>query len=67
MFDPAAMGTLIIGLNAVKADTELDRARRSAPAPAPRRAHRGIRVALAKALRQAAAALEPAALRDPAS
>jgi len=65
MFDPAAMGTLIIGLNANKADTEVARPRR--PAPASRRAHRGIRVVLANALRQAATALEPSAVRDTAS
>jgi hypothetical protein len=65
MFDPAAMGTLILGLNAIEADAQLDRPRR--PAPAPRRAHRGIRVALANALRQVAAALEPPAVRDTAS
>ncbi|MEX1169551.1 MAG: hypothetical protein WEE50_05355 [Chloroflexota bacterium] len=65
MFDPAAMGTLIIGLNANKADTELDRPRRQPPTP--RRARRGIRVALANALRQAAAVLEPPAVRDTAS
>jgi hypothetical protein len=65
MFDPAAMGTLILGLNAIDADARLDRRRR--PAPAPRRARRGIRVALANALRQAAAALEPSAMPDAAS
>lgn len=64
MFDPAAMGTLIIGLNANKADADLDRRRR--PAPRARRAHRGIRVGLANVLRQAAAALEPPAVRDTA-
>lgn len=64
MFDPAAMGTLIIGLNAAKADTELDRPRRLAPAP--QRGHRGVRFALARALRRAAVALEPSVVRDTA-
>jgi hypothetical protein len=65
MFDPAAIGTLVIGLNANKADMELDRPRRTTPTR--RRANRRIRVALANALRQAAAALEPPAVRDTVS
>jgi hypothetical protein len=56
MFDPAVMGTLLIGLDAVRAETDTDgRRRRSAT---PRRARVGIRVALARALRRAASLLE---------
>jgi hypothetical protein len=64
MFDPAAMGTLIIGLDAAKADTQPDRLRR--PAPARARGRRGVRFALANVLRQAAAALEPSVVGDTA-
>ena len=64
MFDPAAMGTLIIGLDAAKADSQPDRPRR--PAPARRRGRRGVRFVLANALRQAAAALEPSVVGDTA-
>jgi 4'-phosphopantetheinyl transferase EntD len=64
MFDPAAMGTLIIGLDAAKADTEPDRPRRLAPAR--RRGHRRARIVLANALRQAAAAPEPSVVGDTA-
>ena len=65
MFDPAAMGTLIIGLNAARTDTQPDRPRR--PAPAPRRRYRGLRFILANALRQAAAAVEPSVVGDTTS
>jgi hypothetical protein len=56
MFDPAAMGTLLIGLNAVRAETQNDRRRRSVVAR--HREHLGLRVALARGLRRAAALLE---------
>ncbi len=56
MFDPAAMGTLVIGLNANQAQAQASRRRPSTAAP--RRDHH-VRVALARALRRAAAALEP--------
>jgi hypothetical protein len=62
MFDPGAMGTLLIGLNAIRAEEQDDRRRRLVAAA--RRDHRGIRLALANALRQAAALLEPASVRE---
>jgi hypothetical protein len=56
MFDPAVMGTLLIGLDADQAETQTIRRRRSVAAP--RREH-AIRLALARGLRRAAALLEP--------
>ena len=56
MFDPGAMGTLLIGLNAAQNDTDTKRARRSVAAP--RRA-RSIRAALARGLRRGADLLQP--------
>ena len=51
MFDPGAMGTLLIGLNAVQNDTDTRRAHRSIAAP--HRAH-SLRAALARGLRRGA-------------
>jgi hypothetical protein len=56
MFDPAAMGTLRIGLDADQ-DATARRDRRRATAATARRKH-VIRFALARGLRRAAAALE---------
>ena len=56
MFDHGAMGTLLIGLNAVQDETDTKRARRSVAAP--RRA-RSIRAALARGLRRGADLLQP--------
>ena len=64
MFDPGAMGTLLIGLNAERAEHETDR-RRPFVAVA-RRDHVGIRVALAKGLRRAAELLERPIVRETA-
>ena len=64
MFDPAAMGTLLIGLDVDQVQTQPDQRRR--PVAAPRWNH-VIRVALAQGLRRAAALLEPRALREPAN
>lgn len=65
MFDPAAMGTLIIGLDdAVQAETRTDRRARSVTAP---RREPSLRVALARGLRRAAALLEPPTLGELAS
>lgn len=58
MFDPAAMGTLLIGLEANRAESRSGRRRRSTAVMA-RREHGGIRLALANGLRRAAAFLEP--------
>ena len=59
MFDPAVMGTLIIGLGSADAPhghRRRERPRRSAEAS--RRGRRSFRVALAGAFRRAAAALD---------
>ena len=56
MFDPAAMGTLIIGLNRIRHESLSDHPRRS-PA-ASRRDVPGLRVALARGMRQAAEMLK---------
>ncbi len=56
MFDPGAMGTLIIGLNAERAETHNDR--RSRRAATQRREQVGLRVGLARGLRRAAALLD---------
>jgi hypothetical protein len=56
MFDPAAMGTLLIGLNAIQAESQDDRPRRVVPAR--RREPGAVRLAIARALRRTAAALE---------
>ena len=56
MFDPGAMGTLLIGLNAVDDETATKRMRRSAATP--RRA-RSLRAALAHGLRRGADVVQP--------
>ncbi len=56
MLDPGAMGTLLIGLDAINNETSGGRARR--PGKAPRR-RRSVRAALASGLRRAADALQP--------
>lgn len=64
MFDPAAMGTLLIGLNSVQSDDRPDRVRRAGPV---RRRDRGaIRLIAAAVLRRAAAPLEGPAIREAA-
>jgi hypothetical protein len=56
MFDHAAMGTLLIGLDAYHNETHAKRLRR--PATTPRRQHT-IRLVLANGLRRVAAQLQP--------
>ena len=56
MFDPGAMGTLLIGLDATQSETQTRRVRRSVAAP---RRERSIRAALARGLRRAADLLQP--------
>ena len=56
MLDPGAMGTLLIGLEAINNETSAARAHR--PGKAPRRS-RSIRAALASGLRRAADDLQP--------
>ena len=56
MFDHAAMGTLLIGLDAYQNETHTKRARRSVETP---RRERSIRVALARGLRRAADQIQP--------
>ena len=56
MFDPAAIGTLLIGLNAERAEAQNDRRSRAVPV---RRSHRtAIRMTFASGLRRAAALLD---------
>ena len=57
MFDPAAMGTLLIGLNAERAEAQGHRRRRAAHRS--RTTRPSVRVTLAAMLRRAAAILEP--------
>jgi hypothetical protein len=64
MFDPGAMGTLLIGLNRVEANARGNPGRR--PVAHPRREHT-IRLTLARGLRRAAALLEPLSVAEPAS
>ena len=59
MFDPGAMGTLLIGLNVAQDETKTKRVRRSPAAP---RRERSIRAALARGLRRAADVLQPQAI-----
>jgi hypothetical protein len=56
MFDPGAMGTLLIGLNTVQGETATKRVRRSVAAP---HHERSIRAALARGLRRGADLLQP--------
>jgi hypothetical protein len=62
MFDPAVMGTLLIGLDAVRAEAREDRPRRSRRARGPRLV--GVRIALAQGFRRAAALLDQPRLGD---
>lgn len=63
MFDPAVMGTLLIGLNAIQNETPSKPVRRSVAAP---RRERSIRTALARGLRRAADQLQPQTFGDAA-
>lgn len=56
MFDPGAMGTLIIGLDAVRAEAQNDL--RSRPVAVAHRNYVGLRVTLARGLRRTAELLE---------
>lgn len=56
MFDPGAMGTLLIGLNAAENETQTRRVRRSAATP---RRERSVRAVLARGLRRAADRVQP--------
>ncbi len=56
MFDHAAMGTLLIGLDAIQGDTAAKPVRRTVAAP---RRTRSIRLVLANGLRRVAAQLQP--------
>ena len=56
MFDHGAMGTLLLGLNAIQDETPTKRVGRSVAAP---RRERSIRAALARGLRRAADQLQP--------
>jgi len=64
MFDPAALGTLRIGLDAIEAEATAEaraeprRDRRNRSIAAPRRARLGFRLTLARALRRAASMLD---------
>ena len=63
MFDPAALGTLLIGLDAIEAEGRADaRPRRRLQS---RRDGHSVRLAIASGLRRAAAALE-GPVREPA-
>ena len=61
MFDPGAMGTLLIGLNAIQSETSTRRERRPVQA---RRRQRSMRAALAAGLRGAADLLQPEPVRE---
>ena len=62
MFDPAAMGTLKLGLDAAASESHADRPRRAATTR--QRQPGTIRLALASGLRRAAAALEKPATSE---
>ncbi len=62
MFDPGALGTLLIGLDSIRAESRDDVKRR--PAAARRRRPGAARLAVAHALRRAAAALERQPTRE---
>jgi hypothetical protein len=62
MFDPGAMGTLLIGLNADRAEREAYR--RQLVRAATRRERPGIRVLLARGLRHTAELLERPTIRE---
>jgi len=61
MFDPAAMGTLLIGLDAHQNETHTKRARGAVTAP---RRERSIRVAVARGLRRAADQIQPQTIAE---
>lgn len=63
MFDPGAMGTLIIGLNAERAETANDRRRRLEVA-VRRERRAGLRIAVANVLRRTAALLDQPAVGE---
>jgi hypothetical protein len=65
MFDPAAMGTLLIGLNGTDDPNRPQRRRHARHVR--HRAHGGIRVAVAHALRRAATLVEGPAVCEPAA
>jgi hypothetical protein len=65
MFDPAAMGTLRIGLDGDPAEARTNR--RQASAAASHRARGGIRVAFVGVLRRLADALEPRTVGEAAN
>ena len=65
MFDPGAMGTLLIGLNAEREEVFGDRKRR--PEVTGGREHPRIRVALANSLRRAATLLDQPRVGETAS
>jgi hypothetical protein len=56
VFDPAMMGTLLIGLDVI--DPDRSRPHRRRPAVSPRPARIGVRLVVAGALRRAADVLE---------
>jgi hypothetical protein len=56
MFDHGAMGTLLIGLDAARDDTDTKRVHRSVAAPSQ---ERSIRAVLARGLRRGADLLQP--------
>ena len=58
MFDPAALGTLRIGLDAIEAEARNDRPRSAV------RTRPAVRVVLAGALRRAAAMLDRPTVRE---
>jgi hypothetical protein len=63
MIDPGALGTLLIGLGAIEAEARVDQPRRHAAVARPHRTG-AVRLAVARALRRAAAALERPAIRE---
>jgi hypothetical protein len=62
MFDPGAMGTLLIGLNADR--EERNERRQLFVAAAPRERPHGVRVAIANGLRRAASLLDQPRVRE---
>jgi hypothetical protein len=60
MIDPAVLGTLRVGLDAIQAEANDSRPRRSHPS------RKSIRVAVADSLRRLAAALDRPAVNRPA-
>ena len=64
MFDPGAMGTLLIGLKAAQNEAEAGRVRGSV---APPGRGRSVRAAIASALRRVADQLQPPTVGEPAT